>query len=227
MELISKTKEGKPEARQGGNGRTADEAAAAGSREDLAALLDELAHGVVLTTAEGRMLHANQAARHELVRACAIALWEGGLVQACRAECDRDLQVAIARAASGRRSLVHLAALEGPALAVAVVPVKSPSPGGARCALVLSRPGVCDALMLGFFARKHGITPAEELVLASLCAGQSAPQIAAQLNVAVSTVRSHVRSICAKTRTSSVRELVQRVAVLPAVAPTFPHEAMH
>jgi DNA-binding CsgD family transcriptional regulator len=47
------------------------------------------------------------------------------------------------------------------------------------------------------------------------------------LNVAVSTVRSHVRSICAKTRTSSVRELVQRVAILPPVAPAFPHEAVH
>jgi DNA-binding CsgD family transcriptional regulator len=81
--------------------------------------------------------------------------------------------------------------------------------------------------MLGFFARRHGITPAEELVLSSLCAGQSAPQIASQLNVAVSTVRSHVRSICAKTRTSSVRELVQRVAILPPVAPAFPHEAVH
>ncbi|HEY8049106.1 MAG TPA: helix-turn-helix transcriptional regulator [Ramlibacter sp.] len=189
--------------------------------------MDELAHGVVLTTAEGRLLHANQAARHELVRAVAIALWEGGLVQACRPECDRDLQVAIARAAAGRRSLVNLAALEGLALGVAVVPVKPQVGDCPRCALVFSRASLCDSLMLGFFARKHAITPAEELVLANLCAGQSAPQIAAQLSVAVSTVRSHVRSICAKTRTSSVRELVQRVAVLPAVAPAFPHEAMH
>ena len=223
MELIAK--DGQQEGKQAASGIAAGDAVA--SQWGLAALMDELAHGVVLTTGDGRMLHANQAARHELVHARAIALWQGGLIQACRAECDRDLQAALARAASGRRSLVQLAALEGPTLSVAVVPVKPLGSEGTRCALVFSRGTVCDPLMLGFFARRHGITPAEELVLANLCAGHSAPQIASQLNVAVSTVRSHVRSICAKTRTSSVRELVQRVAVLPPVAPAFPHEAVH
>ncbi|HUR90088.1 MAG TPA: LuxR C-terminal-related transcriptional regulator [Ramlibacter sp.] len=222
MELIAK--DGKQEGKQPG-GLPVDNAA--GSQAGLAALMDELAHGVVLTTAEGRMLHANQAARHELVRACVIGLWQGGMVQACRAESDRDLQSALARASSGRRSLVQLSALEGPSLSVAVVPVKPHGAEGSRCALVFSRGTVCDPLMLGFYARRHGITAAEELVLSALCAGHSAPQIASQLNVAVSTVRSHVRSICAKTRTSSVRELVQRVAVLPPVAPAFPHEAVH
>jgi len=193
----------------------------------LASLMDEIAHAVLLTTGDGRMLHANQAARHELVRASSIGLWQGGLVQACRADCDRELQAALARAASGKRSLVQLSALEGPGLSVAVVPVKSHGGEEVLCALMFSRASVCDSLMLGFFARRHGISPAEELVLAGLCAGHSAPQIAAQLKVAVSTVRSHVRSICTKTRTASVRELIQRVAVLPPVAPAFPHEAIH
>jgi DNA-binding CsgD family transcriptional regulator len=43
----------------------------------------------------------------------------------------------------------------------------------------------------------------------------------------VSTIRSHVRSICAKTRASGVREIVRRVAVLPPVVPAFPHHAVH
>lgn len=64
-------------------------------------------------------------------------------------------------------------------------------------------------------------------MLGILCQGYSAPQIAEQLSVAVSTVRSHVRSLCAKTRSSGVRELVNRVAVLPPVAPAFHHEPMH
>ena len=64
-------------------------------------------------------------------------------------------------------------------------------------------------------------------MLGILCQGFSAPQVAAKLNVAVSTVRSHVRSLCAKTRSSGVRELVNRVAVLPPVAPTLRHEVMH
>jgi DNA-binding CsgD family transcriptional regulator len=80
--------------------------------------------------------------------------------------------------------------------------------------------------MLGFFSRKHGLTPTEQQVLGILCDGLSAPQVAEQLHVAVSTVRSHIRSMCAKTRTNGVRELVGRLAVLPPVAPAFPHEAV-
>ena len=47
------------------------------------------------------------------------------------------------------------------------------------------------------------------------------------MKVAVSTVRSHVRSLCAKTQSSGVRELINRVAVLPPVAPSVMHEQMH
>lgn len=218
METI--TREGKQ-----GSGLVAD--GPAGSPGGLAALMDELAHGVVLATGDGRLLHANQAARQELVRASAICVWQGGLVQACRPELDRELQCAMGRAAAGRRSLVHLQALEGPGISVAVLPVKPVAGEAPRCALVFSRVEVCDALMLGFFARRHGITPAEQQVLAILCEGHSAPQVAAQLNIAVSTVRSHVRSLCAKTRTSGVRELVRRVAVLPPVATAVTQLAIH
>ena len=81
--------------------------------------------------------------------------------------------------------------------------------------------------MLCFFARSHSLTAAEENVLGILCQGYSAPQTARQLKVAVSTVRSHVRSLCAKTRSSGVRDLVSRVAMLPPVAPTLMTESMH
>jgi DNA-binding CsgD family transcriptional regulator len=85
-------------------------------------------------------------------------------------------------------------------------------------ALVFSRASVCDAVMLCFFARTHGLTPSEEQVLGILCQGYSAPEIALQLQVAVSTIRSHVRSMCAKTSSNGVRALVGQVAVLPPIA---------
>lgn len=214
-------------AEKGKQGGVAAVAGAAGPESGLAALVDELAHGVLLTTADARLIHANQVARHELVRGGVIGLWDGGFVQACRPESDRELQVALTRAGQGRRCLVSLEALEGPALSVAVVPLKAVAGDPARCAIVLSRRSVCDPLMLGFFARRHSLTPTEEQVLAVLCEGLSAPQAARRMNVAVSTIRSHVRSICAKTRASGVREIVRRVAVLPPVAPAFPHPAVH
>jgi DNA-binding CsgD family transcriptional regulator len=199
---------------------------AAGLVTGLAALVDELAHGAVVMTLEGRLLHANYAGTHEMARARTLTVQQG-LVQACDAESERSLHVAVLRAADGKRGLVQLQAADGPALPVAVLPLNSRSGEPACVALLFARSTVCDSLMLGFFARSHALTPAEEQVLGILSEGCSAPQIARQLEVAVSTVRTHVRSICAKTRCTSVRELVSRVAVLPPVAPAHRQEPVH
>ena len=140
----------------------------------------------------------------------------------------RALQEALAKLGEGKRSLLTVSVGEGPALTVAVVPLKDQDAGRpAKAALVFARASVCEALMLCFFARSHGLTNTEEHVLGILCQGYSAPEIATQMKVAVSTVRSHVRSLCAKTRSSGVRELVKRVAVLPPVAPALWKEPLH
>lgn len=220
MELIAQegTREGVKEGgREAGN--------AAGPLAGLAALMDEFAHAALVTTVDGRVLNANQAARHELARARVVSL-NDGVVQACRPDCDADLHLALGRACEGKRSLLQLDANEGPGVPVAVLPLKSQAGDPARAAIVFARAAVCDPLMLGFFARRHGLTPTEQQVLGILCDGLSAPKVAERLHVAVSTVRSHIRSVCAKTRTGGVRELVGRLAVLPPVAPAFPHEAV-
>lgn len=193
----------------------------------LALLMDELAHGVLVTTVEGRMLHANQAARHELARRRVLGSRHNRL-HACTLDSARILHEALAKVADGKRSLIDLSAQEGPSLTLVVLPLKA-EPGNRppNAALFFARASVCESLMLCFFARSHGLTATEEHVLGILCQGFSAPQIAQQLQVAVSTVRSHVRSLCAKTRSSGVRELVNRVAVLPPVAPPFCHEPVH
>lgn len=191
----------------------------------LAALVDELAHGMLVARADGRVLHANQAARQELARGRVLALRQNCL-HALDAGSHDALSDALGRAAQGKRTLVDLrSGSGGPTLAVALVPLKTTEP--ARVALLFARSAVCDPLMLFFFARRHGLTPAEEQVLGILCEGYSAPQAAAQLKVAVSTVRSHVRNLCVKTRASGVRELVTRLAVLPPVAPASWHERVH
>jgi DNA-binding CsgD family transcriptional regulator len=193
----------------------------------LALLMDELAHGVLVATLEGRLLHANQAACHELARRRVLGT-RSNLLQPCTPEGTKALQDALVRVGEGKRCMIELPAAEGPGLTVAVLPLKTEAPHHMpRAALLFSRASVCESLMLCFFARTHGLTATEEHVLRILCQGFSAPQIAQQLKVAVSTVRSHVRSLCAKTRTSGVRELVNRVAVLPPVAPAFWHEPMH
>lgn len=217
MELIVQegTKEG---------GREADNAA--GPITGLAALMDEFAHASLVASLDGRVLHANQAARHELAHGRVVALQQG-VLQACCPDSDTDLHLALNRAREGRRSLLHLDATEGPAVPVAVLPLKPYFGEMVRVAIVFARPAVCDPMLLGFFARRHGLTRAEQQVLGILSEGLSAPQAAKQLEVAVSTVRSHIRSLCSKTRSSGVRQLIGRLAVLPPVAPAFPHDMMH
>jgi DNA-binding CsgD family transcriptional regulator len=192
----------------------------------LSVLMDELAYGVLLVTAKGRMLHANLAARRELASGTVLALHDGQVQVADLAQ-QRLLVLALAKAETGRRSLVALRSRTA-RLSVAVVPLRPERGAGAAVvALMLARASVCDAVMLCLFARAHGLTPSEEQVLAILCQGDSAPEIAVQLKVAVSTVRSHIRSLCAKTQSNGVRALVGQVAVLPPIGAAHLQDPLH
>lgn len=199
------------------------ETAAAG----LSLVMDELAYGVLLASVKGQLLHANQAARHELARRQVLSVHEGHLQTPDVAQA-RILQQALAKAETGRRSLIALRSPNKARLSIAVVPLRGERPSGAATvALFFSRASVVDAVMLCFFARTHGLTPSEEQVLSILCQGYSAPEIAEQLNVAVSTVRSHVRSLCAKTHCNGVRALVGQVAVLPPIGAAHLQDPVH
>jgi DNA-binding CsgD family transcriptional regulator len=192
----------------------------------LSLIMDELAYGVVLASAKGHLLHANQVARHELADSSVLSVQDGQL-QANDPVQARTLVQALAKAETGRRSLITLRSPVRRRLSVAVVPLRNERHGGAAVALVFSRAAVVDAVMLCFFARAHGLTPSEEQVLAILCQGYSAPEIALQLHVAVSTVRSHVRSLCAKTHSNGVRALVGQVAVLPPIGAAHLQDPLH
>lgn len=186
--------------------------------EVLSLLVDVLGHGVIVVGERGQILHANRAARTELNRRRVLDKVGGEVHAMTPADC-KTLQNALGKAVTGKRSLINVSGA-GLTLTLAVVPLKPDADvWDARIALFFARAEVCESGMFGFFARSYGLTQTEEQVLAILCRGLSTPEIAVQLKVAVSTVRSHVRSLCAKTGSSGVRELVNRVAVLPPVAP--------
>jgi len=185
----------------------------------LAFLVDELAHGVLVVSAQGKLLHVNHAARRELDRAMVLGAERGELKVLMPADA-KAFQTALGKAIAGKRGLIRLAG-EGADFTLALVPLQRQM--GVPCdriALVLSRVGVSESGVFGAFARNHGLTHTEEQVLVLLCRCLSTPEIAVQMKVAVSTVRSHVRSLCAKTASSGVRELVNRVAILPPIAPS-------
>jgi DNA-binding CsgD family transcriptional regulator len=190
--------------------------------EVLSLLVDALGHGVIVVGERGHIIHANRAARTELNRHRVLNRVGEGVQAITPADC-KTLHNALGKAVAGKRSLINVSG-GGLTLTLAVVPLRPDAEArDARIALFFARSEVCESGMFGFFARSYGLTQTEEQVLAILCRGLSTPEIAVQMKVAVSTIRSHVRSLCAKTGSSGVRELVNRVAVLPPVAP--PHMA--
>ena len=74
---------------------------------------------------------------------------------------------------------------------------------------------------LPLFAQAHLLTMAESAVLRGLCSGSRPAEIAERTGVAISTVRTHIGNIRAKTGSQSVRDLIRMVTVLPPIVPAF------
>jgi DNA-binding CsgD family transcriptional regulator len=174
----------------------------------LAASMDEIDYGLLLVAEDGQALHANHAARAELDTEHPLQL----LGRMLRARASRDVAPLFdALAAACGRGLRRMLTLGEGSHRVAVVVV--PLPGAAL--LMLGKRQVCEDLSVEGFARAHQLTPVETQVLKALCRGVRPGAIARQHGVALSTVRTQVGSIRAKTGAESIGALVRQVAVLP------------
>lgn len=188
------------------------------SADLLGLLVDELAHGVMIVNTRGWILHANCVALALLQRGAGIGTTHGGLKLNAASD-QTQLGLALTKAAGGKRSLMRLASASG-CTNLSVVPLNRQSAGTCdRIALIFSREEACQPHQLASFAGTHRLTRTEEQVLQLLCRCLSAPEVALEMKVAVSTIRTHVRSLCAKTATHGVRQLINLVAALPPLAP--------
>jgi DNA-binding CsgD family transcriptional regulator len=192
----------------------------------LARMLDEADHGMLLVTPSGRLRHANEAARRELATGSRLRL-EAQTLHPTQKGQQAMLQIALAEAALGRRRLITLGGQANDCLPVAVVPLVDTGmeaaelPGETLVLMLLGKQQPCEVLTLDFFARDQGLTGAEARVLRALCGGLRPKEVARQFDVAVSTVRSQIGSIRAKTQTASIRDLVHRVTSLPPMSPAL------
>jgi len=98
----------------------------------------------------------------------------------------------------------------------------SAAPDNACALLVFAKQQLCDESTVTLFARQRGLTNAEGQVLAQVCRGLRPTQIADDHGVRISTVRTQLRSIRAKTSAHTIRELVHMVSVLPPMARQVP-----
>lgn len=179
----------------------------------LSLVLEELDYGVLLLNASGRVLHCNLAARRGLDDSHPLEI--NGNQLRCRDPRDAaPFSEALQNAESdGRRCLLRLG--EGERRSNVVVVPLNRDVSRAAVLLVLERGQLCGELAAQWFALRYGLTPTETEVLKALSAGVRPNFVAEQQGVAISTVRTQIQSIRAKSGADSIGELMRQLAMLP------------
>jgi DNA-binding CsgD family transcriptional regulator/PAS domain-containing protein len=189
-------------------------------RNELTTALENLSAGVLLVTADAKVLFMNRAARQICEARDAVYVDTTGL-RACRSTDTATLRAFVGTAAQtsageGIRpgGMINIARPSGhPALEVMVSPV---STGATWCftqraaaAVYLTDPLRIAARPEAVLARLHGFTPAEARVGALIARGRSGKQAAEELGLSYNTLKTHLKRLFAKTGTRGQRELIR------------------
>ncbi|WP_158080918.1 helix-turn-helix transcriptional regulator [Pelomonas sp. KK5] len=174
----------------------------------MVAILNEIDYPLFVLSQALVPLHINKAAQ---------ALLGGALPGQHRPEDRARLAEAIDGALQrGRRNLVtvQLAPGDRHPTPLAVIPQRD-SLGRAAVLLIVAKPQLCPELTLQGYARAINLTDRETLVLQGLWAGLTPEEIARERGVALSTVRSQLSSLRAKTGAKDLKGVTQRIGMLP------------
>jgi DNA-binding CsgD family transcriptional regulator len=191
--------------------------------------LNEVDYGLVLLYTDRRVMHANRVARQELTGSRLLALRSRHLQTTDKTH-SATLENALAKAGEGKRQLITLTKPDI-SVTLACLPLTAPASTSLRgtstlgVLLIFQRPRNACQLSISFFSRAHGLTPAEEAVLRSLCNGFNGSDIAAAHDVSESTVRTQIKALREKTQFHSIRDLVQHISTLPPMALNLPGKA--
>jgi len=185
--------------------------------EALCVALNQLSVAVLILSAGGRILFANEAASAMLENGWPIRLLDG-----CLQGKDRGVSTALKQAielVSSRQQGEEVGHFE-----VCLAQPSADRPGviadlrqltfdGAEpaIALFIMQAGQTHHHGIDGLAEAYGLSKAETRTLKALVETQGPAEAAAQLNIALSTVKSHLRKIFQKTNTSRQAELLRLV----------------
>jgi DNA-binding CsgD family transcriptional regulator/PAS domain-containing protein len=190
-------------------------------RARISQALDVLRCAVVLTDGRGAVLYANRAAERMMREGLVIRNSKGALL-AKRPSAANELSAAIALAAGdeakmGKAGLaVRLTDDDDLPQFAHVLPLGRGElrtrldPAAVAAVFIGAPPDERDSA--GLVAAGFGLTPAETRVLENLLAGRTLKEAASELNIAYTTVRSHLDRILSKTGVSRQAELVRLAA---------------
>jgi DNA-binding CsgD family transcriptional regulator len=179
-------------------------------------LWDRLSVGVILLDSSGALLWCNRKA-DMILTAGAILRYTRGALSAPRAKETRELHRLIgdaAQCAVGRGvrtgGQIAIAGADGMPWSVLISPFQAevmPIPVAPAVAVLISDPRE-SAAPLDHLANFFGFTNKELELARLLTAGHDLPQIGERLGMRINTVRTHLRSLFAKTDTNRQAELV-------------------
>ncbi|GAB2458269.1 hypothetical protein GCM10027082_05900 [Comamonas humi] len=177
--------------------------------------LDTLDFGVALLDPAGQVLYANHSVQ-AMAREPALARWLGCLP--ARVEIHDPLSRLVHASMRGQGGGTTLGEPTSELLALAL-PIEGKRedalPGG--CILLLARHTQAPAAVSGFVMRIFGLSPAEARLLPPLLRGSTPAEIAVEVGVKISTVRSQLSSIFAKTGAARQQDLIRLLGNVPPV----------
>lgn len=186
----------------------------------LSEYMEQFGQGFALLTNTRHLLFANELLRQSFALGDGLIIRDGKLAASIR-EQDDELQAAVKVVARGtaptrlmiRRRNGELAygLLLFPANQTAAVPLGIALPAVAALVVDVQRKASLDEAML---SQLFSFTPAEASLAASIAAGSSLEEIAAERRISIHTVRTHLKRVFTKTGTSRQGELVRLLVSL-------------
>lgn len=178
-------------------------------------VLDEIANGLIVCDLHGELHFANRGAWDELATEKALRLVGNQIRVASGPSACLDDAI-LAAAVQGKRAMLTLAGPEQ--LMLAVIPLGSTLGGAAPVLLVLGGRGVCSELGLEMLGQTYRLSAAERRVMNALVERVAPRDIAERHGVALSTVRSQIKSIRDKLGVANIEGIFVRAAQVPPVA---------
>jgi DNA-binding CsgD family transcriptional regulator/PAS domain-containing protein len=181
--------------------------------------LDALDFGVVMLDPAARVLYANHGAR-AMVEAPRWARWLGSLPAHVAAHDPLGRLVHACARGQGGGAVLGDGAAELLALALPIEDKREGGSGTAQpgaCMLLLTRHAHAPSAVSDFVMRIFGLSPAEGRLLPPLLRGSAPTEIAAELGVKISTVRSQLSSIFAKTGATRQQDLIRLLGSVPPI----------
>jgi DNA-binding CsgD family transcriptional regulator len=191
-------------------------------RRQLATFTDHLnrySHGYFITDTHGRVLYANAAGREAIAVADGLALKDGRLVIASRAE-DATLRRELSRITTWRPHQLQRLVIPRPSDRKPYRLILMPVQASGAIPMGVSVPAA-GILLVDSDSRAEpdvealcalfSFTPAEARVVGKLALGRSVEEIAAEAGLCTETVRTHLKRALAKSGTERQGELISLV----------------